>query len=221
MEPDASNSFAVVEEGAAADVLADLARVRWLVPFLGRERLVSEVAEELGLATDAMYYRVTRLLEADLLETARTVPRKGRALRYYRARADHFFVPLSAIPERTVEEWLAEGDAAMRGRIVRGLARAMRDPQAPLRMGIHVRRDPTGAPDIGIGPNEADWRARGLLDPAVPAIVSAWAPLQLEFDDAKRLQRELFDVLERYRDLRGAQRYVLGLALAPTEADDG
>ena len=190
--------------------------MRPLLPFLGRERRVSDVAVELGLKVDAMYYRVRRLEALGLLEVARTVPRKGRALRLYRARSTHFFVPFTALAERTVEELLAEGDAEMRRRAARSTAAAMRDARLPLRMGIHVHLDAAGAPSVALGPADRDWSPQRLLAPGVPAIASAWAPLRLDFEDAKALQRELFELIGRYAAKRGAQPYLLGVQLAPT-----
>ena len=53
MERSNSSSLAVVEEPAAARVLTDAARLRFLLPFIGRERIVSDVASELAEKVDA------------------------------------------------------------------------------------------------------------------------------------------------------------------------
>lgn len=219
MERRDSSSFRTVREPKAAKLLADLERVQVLVPFLGRERSISEVAEQLGLPVDATYYRVRRLVDAGLLEVARTVPRNGRALKLYRAAADRFFVPLEALPEQTAEEFLGRGDEATRTRMARNVARVLRDLPRHLRMGLHVGASDDGRPNIGLGPAEPDWRADGMLEPGVPAIVSSWMPLHLGYDDAKALQRELFALIGRYADRHGPDAYLLGLQLAPVAPD--
>ncbi len=152
-----SSSFRTVRDAKAAAVLADLERVRALVPFLGRERSVSDVADELGLPVDATYYRVRRLVDLGLLERSRTVPRKGRALKLYRATADRFFVPLDALPEQTAEEFLTGADAPTRARMARSVARVLRELPFPLQMGLHVSAAPDGRPSIGLGPAEPGW----------------------------------------------------------------
>jgi hypothetical protein len=217
MEDDDSSSFAVVRDPKAAAFLADLERVQVLLPFLERERTVSDVARELDLPLDAMYYRVRRLVELGLLQPTRTVPRKGRALTLYRARASHFFAPLDALPKRTAEDFLAEGDEPTRRRVARSVARVMLALPRDLRMGLHVRLDDEGRPSVGLGPEERGWRPAKMLDAEVPAIVSSWMPLRLGFEDAKALQRELFDLIERYAGRGGPDAYLLGLQLAPVD----
>lgn len=200
-------------------MLADLERVQVLVPFLGRERPVSDVAEELGLAVDATYYRVRRLVEVGLLELSRTVPRKGRALKLYRSTADRFFVPLDALPEQTAEEFLAQGDEPARRSLARSVAKVLRELPVHLQMGLHVAAAPDGKPSIGLGPAEPEWRVDGMLEPGVPAILSSWMPLRLGHEDAKALQRELFDLIGRYSGRSGSDDYLLGVQLAPVDKD--
>lgn len=208
-----------MRDAQAAAVLADLERVQVLASFLGRERPVSEVAEELGLPVDATYYRVRRLVDLGLLELTRTVPRKGRSLKLYRTTADRFFVPLDALPERTAEEFLADGDEPTRRRLARSVARVLRELPVHLQMGLHVGRAPDGRPSIGLGPADPGWRPDGMLVPGVPAILSSWMPLRLAYDDAKALQRELFELIGRYAGRNGPDAYLLGLQLAPLDGD--
>ena len=57
---------------------------------------------------------------------------------------------------------------------------------------------------------------RNFLDPSAPAIMDWWAQdLQLEYEDAKTMQAELCDLLERCRKKSGQQGYMLRLAIAP------
>lgn len=217
MKGQGSSSFRTVRDAKAAAVLADLDRVQVLVPFLGRERRVSEVAAELGLPVDATYYRVRRLVDAGLVDLSRTVPRKGRALKLYRATADRFFVPLDALPEQTAEEFLTQGDEPTRLLMARSVSRVLRELPDHLQMGLHVSAAPDGKPSVGLGPAEPDWQPDGMLEPGVPAILSSWMPLRLGYADAKALQREMFELIERYAHRDGPDDYLLGLQLAPIE----
>ncbi len=42
-------------------------------------------------------------------------------------------------------------------------------------------------------------------------------PLELSYEDAKTLQRELFELIGRYAGREGPDTYLLGLQLAPVD----
>ena len=86
-----------VTDPAQARIVADPIRSRFLHPFLGRERTVSEAAAELRCEADVMLYRVRRMLAADLLRITTTRPRVGRAIKVYRSSHDGYFVPNEAM----------------------------------------------------------------------------------------------------------------------------
>ena len=77
----------------AATLLLEPKHARFLAPFLGRERLVAEVAEEVAAPLSTTYRLVTRYCEAGILRVTREQKRGGRALKFYRTVADAFFVP--------------------------------------------------------------------------------------------------------------------------------
>lgn len=221
MERADSSSLKIVTDEESARLLSDPKQARLLLPFLGRERTLTEAAEELGLRLDAMYYRVKRLERPGLVRVVRLLERKGRAIRTYQASASAYFVPLTAVPDATVEQLLEQGDAGPRKRVTEGLAAALKDATLTIQFGIHVRLDPSGEPSIGLGPQDADWQPQHLLDAAAPALLTSWVSLQLDFADAKALQRELFDLIARYAALGGAQSYLMGVSLVPTPAPGG
>lgn len=86
-----------VTDPAQARIVADPTRSRFLHPFLGRERTVSEAAAELGCAADVMLYRVRRMLAASLLRITATRRRTGRPIKVYRSSHDGYFVPNDAM----------------------------------------------------------------------------------------------------------------------------
>ncbi len=215
MEDVDSSSVEIVTDAESARLLADPESARFVFPFLGRERTVSEVAAELGLKVDAMYYRVKRLERLGLLRVVRLLERKGRAIRTYQASSSAYFVPLTAVPDATVEELLERGEAGPRQRATEGFAAALKDAALAVRFGVHVRLD-DGEPSISLGPEDANWRPERFLDAAAPALLMSWTSLNLDFADAKALQRELFEVIARYSVLGGAQTYLMGVSLVPT-----
>lgn len=118
--------FFRVQTPEQARLLSDPATTRYIEPFLGRERSVSEAAAELGVRIDTLLYRVGKFLDAGLLEIVRTEPRAGRPIKIYRTVADGFYVPFGltgyAEYEEQLREQLREGEdeiVAAGGRILR------------------------------------------------------------------------------------------------------
>ena len=83
----------MVTNAEAARILLEPKHARFIAPFLGRERLVAEVAEEIGAPLSTTFRHVTRYCEVGILQVTREQTRKGRALKFYRTVTDAFFVP--------------------------------------------------------------------------------------------------------------------------------
>lgn len=86
-----------VTDPAQARILTDPDRVRFLLPFLGRERTIGQAAAALGVTGNALLYRVRRMVEAGLLQVVAERPRAGRAIKVYRSIHDGYRVPMSAM----------------------------------------------------------------------------------------------------------------------------
>lgn len=212
LDPTLPHPFRVVRDPEAAEALMDPARLRHLAPFLGRERSVGEAAAETGERPNTVLKRVQRLQALGLLVVARALPRRGRPVKLYRASADLFFVPFEATGAESLEAALAERDAywerLLRGNVVRSRMEALGS------WGTRIYRDARGRLQVqtAVTPEE---NATTLEDDA-PAVLSAWRDsVMLDFADAKALQREMFDLLLRYTQKGGSQRYIVRLGLAP------
>ncbi|WMT58146.1 ArsR family transcriptional regulator [Truepera radiovictrix] len=200
----------------AAAALTDPRTLRQLEPFLARECSVSQAAKETHTKPNTMLARVRRFLALGLLEVAREVPRKGRPVRLYRTVADAFFVPYEATSAESLEAAMRERDAyweeLLRANVVR--ARLEDAPRNGGNWGTRIYRDARGRLQVqaAVTPDEN----YTLLGPERPAALSSWRDsVYLDFEDAKALQRELFFLLKRYQQKRGAQRYILRVAMAP------
>ncbi len=207
----------IVHDGARAALLLDARTRRQLEPFLGRARSVGEVARATREKPNTVLARVRRLVAAGVLAEVGRRPRRGRPIRLYRAVADVFFVPFEASPAGTLEEALAEREAWAQRLLRRSVVRARREALGA--WGTRIYRDERGRVQVQMAVRP-DANAT-TLDPGGPAVLSAWRDrLELDYEDAKELQRELFDLLLRYQRRRGAQRYVAHLGLAPVAPDD-
>ncbi|HEX7000722.1 MAG TPA: hypothetical protein VF164_03415 [Trueperaceae bacterium] len=202
----------VVTDPAAARALLDPSTVRHLAPFLGSELSVSEAAEITGEKPNTVLSRVRRFVALGLLEVSREVPRAGRPIKLYTAVADVFFVPFEASEAESLESALAERERyvedLLRHNVVRGRLEALGN------WGTRVYRDERGrlqvqtavTPDTNVT----------MLDPGAPAVLSAWRDaVMLDYEDAKELQRELYELLLRYLRYDGSQRYVVHVGMAP------
>lgn len=202
----------IVTDPAAARALLDQSTVRHLAPFLGSELSVSEAATLTGEKPNTVLSRVRRFVSLGLLAVSREVARAGRPIRLYTAVADVFFVPFEASEAESLETALAERERYAEDLLRRNVVRTRMEALG--NWGTRVYRDERGrlqvqtavTPDANVT----------MLDPGAPAVLSAWRDnLMLDYEDAKELQREMYDLLLTYLRKQGPQRYVVHLGMAP------
>ena len=214
MEASKSLSLQIITDATAADLLMNPYTLRQLAPFLGRECTVTQAAQETREKANTVLSRVHRFTTLGLLEVVREEKRKGRAVKVYRSTADVFFVPFEATTAETLEAMLQERDAYWETLLRRGVVRARGEDVGT--WGTRVYRD--GAGRLQVQTAVTPTQNYTLLDAERPAVLSAWRDsVYLDFDDAKALQREMFDLLKRYHQKVGAQRYIVRLGMAPLE----
>lgn len=210
--PGGDQRVAIVTEAEAAKVLIDPGSLRLLAPFIGRTLSVTEAAELSGEKPNTTLKRVRRFVELGLLEVKAELARAGRPIKLYGAVADTFFVPFEATDAESLEEALAERDRLFEELLRRNVVKARLDTMGA--WGTRIYRDARGRLQVQTALTPRSNVTS--LDPQAPAVLSAWRDsLTLDFEDAKALQRELFDLLQRYLAKSGAQRYVVHLAMAP------
>jgi hypothetical protein len=184
--------WAEVHDPAQAEVLTDPLRLRFLVPFLGRARTVGAVAAELGSHPDTVLYRVRTLTDVGLLRVDREEPRRGRAIKHYRATADGYFVPFHASPYADLEEDLRANWQVPFHTLVANMAALLRsagiEGHRVYRVGdaVHVE----SAPSLD--------RPLDLAHPDLRHATVMHRTVRLTPEEAERLQAELNDVLQRY-----------------------
>jgi len=204
----------VISDPDAASVLTNPHTLRQLETFLARALSVSEAARETGEKPNTVLSRVRRFLKLGLLEVAEELPRKGRAVKLYRTVAEGFFVPYEVTSAESLEAAMAERDGYWEALLRRNVVRARSEDVGS--WGTRIYRDARGRLQVqaAVTPDENYI----MLSPERPAVLSAWRDaVYLDFEDAKALQREMFFLLKRYQQKRGAQRYILHLGMAPVQ----
>jgi hypothetical protein len=212
MKEEKSLSIKIIHDARAADTLVNPMTLRQLAPFLAQTRTVSDVALETGEKANTVLSRVRRFVALGLLEVASLEQRPGRPIKHYRTSADSFFVPYEATTAETLESLMAERDSYYETLLRQGVVITRIHDIGT--WGTRIYRDDKGRLQIqtAVTPDHN----YTMIDPERPAVISAWRDsVYLDFADAKALQREMFDLLERYQQKEGAQRYIIRLGLAP------
>lgn len=201
----------------AAAVLTDTREWNLLIILINQEASLSELARKLSLSLPALSYRLKKLLELDLVKVSRTEKRKGSPVKYYRATATHFYVPFEATTFQSLTDLLTSTMAPFERRISHEMVRLFQEANEG--WGLNFFTDPQGGFNFTFSPvpERGDPFLEQSLQPTFPAIHDKVLMLNLDFDRAKALQRELQEIYERYdeQQVEGQQSYLLRTALVP------
>lgn len=200
----------------AARILTDTAQLRLLEPFFKSETRLSDAAKDLGMKLNTLLYRVHQLLDLGILEVTREVPRKGRAIKLYRASARAFFVPFEATSSATVKDLLFVLIKTEEKLFQREAAKALQSllPNFGLLISLESQEQVTVS--------FADHQHRSInrdefFGPNTPALYFGDGILHLDFATAKAFQNDLFELYKRYMQQQtpDAQLYAYRLGLTP------
>lgn len=201
----------IITRAKAADALLNPISLRQLEPFF-TVKTVSEAAEETGEKPNTVLARVRRFVNLGLLSVAREEKRAGRAIKVYQTTAETFFVPFEATSAESLTRMLAERDSYWEELLRQGVVRARAEDVGT--WGTRIYKDERGRLQVQTAVTPE--RNYTMLDSGRPAVLSAWRDsVYLDYEDAKMLQTEMFALLKRYQQKRGAQRYIVRLGLAP------
>jgi hypothetical protein len=192
---------------------ADVRKV--LTPFMLLSNTVKGVAEQLDLPLNAVHHKVKLLERAKLLEVDTIEARQGRPIRHYRATAHGFFVPFVETSSVSITEFVRQQIALPLMRFVDLVASAGSSVvedinQAGMRFyanGDYVEMDLT--------PAGSGFDIQQFLRADAPALMHYLTPLWLTRDNAKRLQLEMIQLIEKYQGQHGTEAYTAHIGLAP------
>jgi hypothetical protein len=205
----------------AAELL-DPNTLHFLGPFIAQTRTADQVARELGISLNTLLYQIKRLSDLGFLEIIEQTPRRGRAIKHYRASADMFFIPFENTPFATPEDMLLREYEPLYRKFLAGFLEAamqMVNLTAMRDIGLCISRHEDGQINVQHGAHPSRMIMPNPLEPHAPAILIGWEDqLHLDFEDAKNLQLEMLELLERYRTKNGSGSYIAHMALAPTKS---
>lgn len=219
-----SRGFLFVEDPCIAQIILDSKASRFLEPFIGQERNASTVAKELGVTLSSLNYRIRQFLKLGVLSHTRTEPRHGRAVKYYRAVADGFFVPFEVSDSESVE--VLERQSAKGAQVL--LEESLSDAWSQIvqmhdRWGIRLTRDEAGVLDRSLAPATLATRLASFAElasePHAPIMWDQYSVLELSEAEAEMLRNELSSLYSRYFQSKSEQArpYIVRLAMAPAK----
>ena len=201
-----------VTDPEAAQILTDLGELRSLLPFFFKEITLTEAASALGLKLNTMHYRAQRFIDLGLLEVIREEPRKGRAVKVYRATSSEYFVPFEATSAETVEKLFTQLRAKISELFEQNVARSLLEVED---IGLRIKAQGKKL-SVDFDTPDGSFALRDTETLDLPAVFTSDNIIRLDFSRAKELQKELVALLKKYTDEEPTgQDYLLVLGLTP------
>jgi hypothetical protein len=209
----------IARDPKAAATISDPRHQRVLEAMLRETWTTKALAAYLGMGLNATHLLVKRLEALGLVCVAHSQPRRGRAVRHYHAVANGYFVPFAASSHASLEALYLAKDDFLRRQLVRALIRTEVKTDQDARaagLSLYLTEDKDVNAHLGPGPGRR-WET---FDDGFAATFTHWEALELETAVAKQLQRELRDLIARYkrRTQVGARAFLVRAALAPLDS---
>ncbi len=211
MKESKSLSVKIINSSEAADILMNPKTLRQLEPFLAKPCTISQAAHETHEKANTVLARVKRFEKLELVKVIKEEKRGGRPIKHYQSTANIFFVPYEATTAETLEVMMQERDLYFASLLRRGVVQARTEDIGT--WGTRIYKDQRGRLQIqtAVTPD----KNYTMLDADRPAVLSAWRDsVYLDYQDAKALQKEMFQLLQKYNQKEGAQRYIVRLGMA-------
>ncbi|HEY2178964.1 MAG TPA: winged helix-turn-helix domain-containing protein [Caulobacteraceae bacterium] len=184
----------VLDDPKAAGVLRHRRQRRILLSLIEDERSASELAGLTDTPLNLLHHHLGKFLRLGLVVVARTRPRAGAAIKFYRATAKTFFVPAEFMAALPVDE--------LNGRLREALDRQLAGAIQGVTYSSEGGRPRMRLMKTAIG--------AGFTD-------ELWLELRLNRADATALAGELRATLKRYegRSNKANGGYIVHAAIAP------
>lgn len=204
-----------IRNAEVARILTDLTQARLLEPFFDDDITLSDAAKKLNIKLTTLLYHVTKFIRLGLLEVSKEESRKGKAIKYYRTTAKAFFVPFDLTPSLSLKHLLTHLDQPSDEIFNREMARTLQDMSSE--WGVDVSKESELL--IMIRRRDKPRKRETNFNPKGPALVSLAGEFHLDYVTAKRLQKDLHELLESYekKQTQGEQHYFYRVGLTPVQ----
>jgi hypothetical protein len=209
-----SKDFLRIEDAKIAELLVEPSKQKLLAPFFSKEATISEAATVADVSHLLRFRHVKRFEHLGLLKITRSEPRQGRAIHFYQTTAKEFFIPAKVLPLETTLEVVERNAQKL---FLHHLGKTITNHEGAADLGTRISPSETGtgivATQIALGPGK-NWNPHEI-DHA--ALVEIWVNLRVSLAEAKTLQKELEQIVERYQGRSGEEKYLLRLGLTPLD----
>jgi hypothetical protein len=202
-----------IRDAEVAKVLIDVTQTRLLEPFFNEDITLSEAAKKLEIKMTTLLYHVTKFIGLGLLTVSKEEARKGKAVKYYRTTAKVFSVPFDITPNHSLSHLLGQINQPEQVIFMRETARALQNMTSQWKLDISQgltmtmsRMDKTLPNNISVGRND-------------PAVMSTAGGLNLDFNTAKTLEKEMRELIKSYMNKQNPkeQLYYYRIGLTPVQ----
>ena len=199
MKDEALSRAERISDARAAAALSNPMLRRLVLTFSRQPRSIGEISAQTGIELRRLHHHVTRLCRMGLLRIDCERPRRGRPVKLYRASAESYFIPYEVATELLTEPLSRE----LRGRI--------RSENLKSEDGVLLTTDEDGVPLMR--PVSSEGAAKRAME--------FWLILRLDPAEAKGLERDLKELLDRYagRTTGHGKPYLVHAALAQRLAE--
>jgi DNA-binding Lrp family transcriptional regulator len=210
-----------VSDTEVARVLTDIPLVRLLEPFFKKETTLSDAAKELNVKLTTLLYHVNKFVRLGVLEVTKEEARKGKAIKYYQASAASFFVPFHITPSLSLKHLLEHITQPSYDIFNREVAKVFENLSSD--WGIEICSSKHDAKSVTVSIKRKDKLEQQdtstSFDPDEPAFFGSLGDFHLDFTTAKEFERELRELLERYRKKQTSteQLYFYRIGLTPAQ----
>jgi hypothetical protein len=209
-----------ITEARAVKLLLDSERRNTLGAFMHGPCSVKQAAEKLGWSLKTVHDRVRTLETLGLLRVTHLEARQGRPIKHYAAVADGFFVPFHATAAASFEGFISETLRPGQQAFIKLFAKAgieLIDNPDDAGFRLYAKNDGI---NVDLTPTAERFEFMDLLEPNAPALMFTYTPLKLTTEDAKELQLAMIELLERYENRNGPEKFLAHVGLTPGEWTD-
>ncbi len=205
----------IVDNPKIIKLLSDTKAILILQVFSLKPKAIKDAALELGISISNCQYWVKRFCELDILSIAYKKKRAGSATKYYWLSAEQIIIDLK--PE-LLENYYKTLLTIYSELTLRGLLYSMSEFKHKYL--IRVAPNEHGYLSYLLMKDQDGKRVhftKELLTPEFPASLARWGSLELKFEDAKAMQNELYELVEKYKTKTTSDQkiYFFQTSLAP------
>jgi hypothetical protein len=216
----------VILEQPESIALLQNAKYRDLIRFfMVKPNTIKVAAEHTHQTVQRTFNYVQKLLATGFLEKTHSQARGGKAILYYQASADDYFVPFIHTQALGYADLIEQELRPLQTQMLQAFEHHLAH-RNPLDWGTRLFKDPSGFTHISFTPRE-NWQDFNfiyeLLEPNAPALVNFWGEIKLPKTQAKTLQNELMRLWSKYyfaaqlEPEEKLENYAIGISLVQLE----